>query len=501
MSYRNHSIWEATSTRPAFPPLQRDESVDVAIIGAGITGLTAALRLAKAGRTVAVLDLGGVASGATAHTSAHLTAALDRSYATLASKFGKDQLKLAVHASTTAIDRIEALVGEHGIGCGFERVPGFKFTERSEDEADLAAEAELAREVGLEVGLTRSAPLPFAHRVALRFDRQAQFHPLRYAFGLAAALAGGTCRIHAGTRVIEVEDGSPCRLRTESGHTLLAGAVFHATHTPINLVLSVHTRVAPYTSYVVAAPATAPVENALFWDTADPYHYIRRFVDGGHEYLIIGGADHKTGQEEDTRQRFAQLEEYARARFPIGPIERRWSWEVLEPADGLPYIGRMAGTENVFLATGFAGTGLTSGTIAGMVVADLIVGATSPWEELFTPARVKPVASAVEELKENANAAWRFVADRVRPPDVQRIEEIAPGEGRIVTVDGERTAAWRDEEGNTRLMSPVCTHAGCIVQWNLAERTWDCPCHGGRYHADGRVLCGPPAKDLGPGPE
>ncbi|HYF00190.1 MAG TPA: FAD-dependent oxidoreductase, partial [Planctomycetota bacterium] len=496
---RAFPLWRRGLAAGRFAPLDRDLETDVVILGAGITGLTTAYRLKKAGLRVAVLDPHPIATGATGHSSAHLTAMPDRSLRSLVSSHGEDVVEGALRAGQEAVDLIADTAAELGRPELVVRVPGFSVSETTEGAAGLLEDAELARKFGLEAAFTRDVPLPYAVSGALRLEEQGRLEPALYIEALAEAVDGDNGRVFVGTRAEEVQDGEPCRVSAPP-FTVTAKAVVEATHTPPNLDLAIQTRLGPYTTYILALRLDAEPPDALIWDDADPYHYLRRAGD----LLILGGEDHKTGQESDPEARFAALLDWARAQLPVAGIERRWSHEVFEPADGLPYIGRDPGRERVYLAAGFAGNGLTYGTIAGVIISDLLQGRDSAWAEIFSPKRVKPLASAREVLRENLNFAWHLIADRLhREEKVDGRPPLAPGEGRVMDVDGRKAALYRDPEGHLHVMSAVCRHAGCVVRWNTTAKTWDCPCHGGRYLPDGRVLCAPPTKGLrrAPNPE
>ena len=486
-------VWLDGEAAAHYPPLQQDLEVDVAVIGAGITGLTAALLLQRDGRSTAVLERNEVARGATAHTSGHLTAVLDAPFHVLVSHFGMDGARDVLAGCMAAIDKVGELAVECAGGAEFQRVPGFRYTEDAHDVDRLAKEADLAARLGLPASLVREPPLPFAVGPALRIEDQAVFQPLRYAAGLARAFVAAGGRIFEHAPVHDVEPGEPCKLSVD-GVTVRARAVVEATHTPVNRVVSVQARLAPEMTYVVCARIAGVAPAALCWDTAEPYHYLRPLQPGGH-HLVAGGFDHKTGQADDTSTRFRQLESWLRARFDVAAIERRWSAEVFEPADGLPYVGPLEG-KPVYVAAGFAGTGLTLGTLAALIVRDEIEGRTHPLGELLRANRVKPIASAREVVKENANNTWHMLRDRLARPEAASAAVIAPGEGRLMEVEGHRAAVYRDPEGRLHVLSPVCTHLGCIVHWNSAGSTWDCACHGGRYRPTGQVLYGPPTRDL-----
>ncbi len=487
----SQSLWIATQEGSGFPSLKGNLAVDVAIVGGGITGLTAATLLKEAGLTVAVIEAGRLAEGVSGYTTAHLTEALDRSYETLIKDFGEDGARLAAESSRAALSAIEGLVGQGGIECGFTKLPAYQYTEDADRVPELEAERKAALSIGVRVSLTHNVPLPFTVAGALRFDNQAQFHPRRYLHALALAVPGGGSQVFENTRVMAIEDGDPCRVVTESA-TVTARDVIVATHGPFSNVL-LQTKVANYQSYVLALRLKTGEEAplGLFWDTEDPYHYIRAQTTDKGPLLLVGGEDHKTGQDDNTVERFEALLEFARRRFKVASVQYRWSDQVVEPVDGLPFIGRGLASRHVYLATGYSGTGLTLGTLAAMLNTDLILGRENPYQDLYNPNRFKPVASIVDFVKENKDFPVHLVRDHLKGAEVESLAGVARGEGRIVELSGAKTAVFRDEHGLLHAVSPVCTHLGCIVAFNGAEKTWDCPCHGSRFDKDGKVLCGP----------
>ena len=492
----SQSLWLATSLGTNFPTLRANLTVDVAIVGAGITGLTAATLLKKAGLSVAVIEAEGVAEGVSGLTTAHLTEALDRSCRQLIKDMGEDNARLAAESARVALARVGAFVDEAGLDCDFARLPGFRYTEDPEEMPELEAELEAAAVLGSEVTLTRDVPLPFKVAGALRFDGQAQFHPRGYLLPLALAIPGNGSRVFEHTRVTEVEDGKPCRVVTSQG-TVTARHVILATHAPFNNVL-LQTKVASYRSYVLALRLMAGEEPpvGLFWDTEDPYHYIRSHASDGGPLLIVGGEDHKTGKDDDTTERFETLLAFAAARFKVASVQYRWSAQVIEPVDGLPFIGRDPGSEHVYVATGYSGTGMTFGTLAAMINTDLILDRKNPYQDLYDPGRFKAQASIVDYVKENVDFPVHLVTDRLKGAEATSLAEVAKGEGKIVELAGEKTAVYRDDRGLLHAVSPVCTHMGCLVGFNNAEKTWDCPCHGSRFDKDGKVLNGPAVTPL-----
>ncbi|HYB99910.1 MAG TPA: FAD-dependent oxidoreductase [Candidatus Limnocylindrales bacterium] len=504
------SIWMSVSN-PRHPALTNDVFADVCVIGGGIAGMTTAYLLVQEGRSVVLIDDGPVASGQTERTTAHLSNAIDARYFEIERLHGEEGARLTAESHSAAIDCIESIVAQESIDCGFERVDGYLFL-APEHSTDLL-EKELA--AAHRAGLTQVEKLDradfdkFETGPCLRFPRQGQFHPLQYLSAVAEAIVRKGGRIFSDTKATEITGGKPARVRTAAGSTVTCEAVVVATNTPINDRVAIHTKQAPYRTYVITAKVPArSVPNALFWDTHDPYHYIRLFRSGGgqgsqenesgFDTIIIGGEDHKTGQNHEPEECFGRLEDWARERFPItGHVEHCWSGQVWETVDGLGFIGRNPmDSDNVYISTGDCGMGMTHGTIAGMLLTDLIQGRDNVWSTLYDPTR-KNIKAAMEYAKENTNVAWQYT-DWLTPGEVSSAGEVAPGHGAIMRCGLSKVAVYRDDSSSVCELSAVCTHLGGIVQWNSAEHTWDCPVHGSRFEARGRVVTGPANSDLAP---
>ena len=499
---RTVPYWMVTADVAPAPPLAGDITTDICIVGAGIAGLTTAYLLAKEGRQVVVVDDGPTGGGETCRTTAHLATALDDRYYNLEHLHGTDGFRLAAESHASAIDRIEHIVHENAIDCDFARVDGYLFLPPGGDLSELDRELDAAHRAGLaDIARVDRAPVPsFDTGVALRFPRQGQFHIVKYIQGLAAAAQRDGVIICNGTHARGFQGGAEARVETDRG-TVRAKALVIATNSPVNDLVAIHTKQAAYRTYVVGARVPrGSVPTILLWDTLDPYHYVRiqpGSDSGTDDVLIVGGEDHKTGQADDGDQRFARLETWTRERFPQArAFEYRWSGQVMEPVDSLAFIGRNPSDhDNVYVATGDSGNGMTHGTIAGMLITDLIAGRENPWARIYDPSRV-PVRALKEFARENVNVAGQYI-DLVTPGEVTDSSQVAPGHGAVIRRGTTKVAVYRSLDGRLEERSAICTHLGCVVQWNSVEATWDCPCHGSRFGTDGHVVNGPAVSPLG----
>lgn len=489
----------ATADTPLSPRLQDNVRTDVCIIGAGIAGLTTAYLLSQEGRSVVVLDDGPIGGGMTGRTTAHLTNAFDDRYLDVEKLHGEEGARLTAESHTAAIEKVDDIVRRENIDCDFERCDGFLFAVPPDTQELLDDELAATHRAGLtDVEKVARAPLDsFDTGPALRYPRQAQFHPLKYLNGLVRAISRDGGRLFGHTHATTIEGGENARVETAAGPVITCEAIVVATNTPVNDRVAIHTKQAPYVTYVIGASIPkGSVATGLYWDTHDPYHYVRVQGVGDHDVLIVGGEDHKTGQESDCYERYGRLESWTRERFPqIGDIEFRWSGQVMEPVDYLAFIGRNPlDSDNVFIATGDSGQGMTHGTIAGMLLTDLIQDRENRWTDLYSPSRVT-LRATPEFASENINVAAQY-SDYVTAGDIKSEDELKPGQGAVMRHGLSKIAVYRDENGAIHKRSAVCPHLGCVVAWNACEKTWDCPCHGSRYSAEGRVYQGPANTDL-----
>jgi len=495
--------WTRTAALPSFPLLDRDVAVDVAIVGGGLTGITTAYLLKRAGVRVALLERATCAEVDTGHTTAHLTLVTDLLLSDMVKHFGRDTATAVWDAGRMAIDRIEAHVAAESIACDFRRVPGFLHTALvgpglSKD--DLQEQAELARELGFSA--TYVPDIRSLDRAGVRFDNQALFHPRKYLASLLNVIDGDGSVVFEHTTADEVVD-DPLTIKA-GNYRVSCDYVVLATHNPIigkaslTAATLLQTKLSLYTSYAIAGRLPiGQIPHGLYWDTFDPYHYLRVEPASGFDFAIFGGADHKTGQAADTRASYQALEKTLRRVAPAIEVTDQWSGQVIETNDGLPYIGETSPRQ--FAATGFAGNGMTFGTLAAVMARDAILGRPNPWRELFDPARTKVRGGTWDYVRENKDYLYYLVRDRLVSKHAASLHGLRPGQGKVVSLDGQRVAAHRDAQGVVSLRSAVCTHMACEVHWNQAETSWDCPCHGSRFNVDGSVIAGPaetPLEDM-----
>lgn len=486
------SLWKDDAEASFYGTLQENWNVDVAIVGGGITGITAGHLLAKAGKSVAVLEALQVGGGTTGFSTGNLYSIVGEQLQKVRSKFDTETMRAVVASRTAAIEQIENTVHEFAIACDFHRSPWRLLSETQDDTSSLQKEYEACLDAGLEAYIDSAAPLPFTISAALRIENQAQFNPMQYTKALAAQAQKAGCAVFEHTPVIRIQEGSPNILYTANG-TVTAGKVIHATHSPKG-VKAVHALLGPYREYAIAVKLNSGnYPEGIFWTIlGTSHHSIRSYTSrSGENYLLVLGEPHKVGHKKDNEICFQNLETYIRARFDVKSVEYHWSAQNYKSADCLPYIGAINQKSGVYIATGFATDGLTYGTLAAMIISDLILGNENPWSKLYDPHRRNPLKSAGRFIKENVHVFMDYMKDMPYQAEAKRFSAIMPDEGKVVEIKGEKFAAYRDEAGELHQVSAVCTHMKCIVNWNEEEKSWDCPCHGSRFKVDGQVIEGP----------
>ncbi|PCR90246.1 FAD-dependent oxidoreductase [Natrinema ejinorense] len=507
-SPRPESLWLATTPTTEYDPFEGGLDVDVAIVGGGITGLSAAINLTEAGRSVAVLESDRIVESTTGHTTAKLTSQHGLIYDTLVSQFGEEKAKQYAHANEAAIEEVERRIDDGDIDCDFRRTDAYTYAASSDDRERIREEVDAAKRLGLPASYVEETPLPFDVPGAIRFDEQAAFHPRQYLLAIAEQVHGDGSYVFEGTRALDLEPGSPCRVETDRGD-VVADDVVVATHFPFFDRAGYFARMHPHRAYLLAVRTDGTPPEGMYYSTASPPATMRRYPtsEGGADdeddpLLLVGGQSHKPGLEgPPTSERYRRCEAFAREHFDVESIEYRWSTMDYSPVDRVPFIGRIDPlSAHVYVGTGFKGWGMTNGTAAGLILADLIVEGSNPWADVFDPQRLTPGASAKRFLEENAKVGGSFVGDRIKSLlsslGTDGVADLPPGDARVVRRASQPVGLYRDESGTTHAVSATCPHMGCLVRWNDAERTWDCPCHGSRFTHDGEVLSGPALEGL-----
>lgn len=491
------SLWQETvSPNQELSRAYNNTVFDVAIVGGGITGITLALSLQRQGKRCVVFEARNLCFGTTGGTTAHINTVMDNPYPVMIKDFGLEGAQIVARAAKDAIGLIESNVAEYNIDCGFEKVNAYLFSQDEKQTSELNDIYAACNEVGVTAEVAHEIPVPINFRKAIEIPGQAKFHPTRYVLALAKVFEeiGGV--ILEQCRVTDIEEGEVISIQTTLDK-FQARTLVYATHIPpgINLL---HLRCPAYRSYAMAVKLKdQDYPQDLAYDMYDPYHYYRTQEIDGQKYLIAGGEDHKTGENSNTNKSFLQLESHIRSHFNVAEISHRWSSQYFEPVDGLPYIGKLPGAnENVLVATGYGGNGMTYSHVAVLELSELILMKASRYSELFSPGRIKPVAGFTEFVKHNTDVVGQFIGKWFATERLEQLSSLSADEGKVVKLNNETMALYKDETGALHAVNPTCTHMKCAVAWNAAEKSWDCPCHGARYSVDGEVLTGPADANL-----
>lgn len=491
------SLWQSSASITGVSVKSAQmQHADCLIVGAGITGVTTAYLLAKSGKQCILVDAHQLGFGTTGGTTAHLNTFFDATYPEIEKDFGADAAQLVALAGKESIRIIHQLIKELNIECDFEYKDAWLFAQTEKEGQMLEDILEASKKAGVDVESATEIPVPLPFEAAVRFKNQAQFHPLKYTKALLRAYVelGGVYLDQ--TTIRETTKEKEYIVATADAQRFKVRHLVYATHVPpgINLM---SVRNAPYRSYVLGLKLKqGNYPMGLAYDMKDDYHYFRTHEVDGEKYLILGGEDHKTGHG-DPEESFQNLLDFAQKYYDIASVDFKWSSQYYVPVDGLPYIGQLPGAaEGILMATGYNGNGMIFGTLSATILSDLILGRENKYADLFKPSRLKPIAGFTDFVKENADVAWRFVADRFSTEQLDTLNELEKGQGRVVIFAGEKIAVYKDENGKTTILNPTCTHMGCIVDFNSTEKSWDCPCHGGRFDICGKVLTGPPTIDL-----
>ena len=490
---QNRTYWNETAEVPSFPRLSGDIDVDVAIIGGGIVGISAARLLKDDGLRVAVIEARRVGQQVTGKSTAKMSSQHGIHYQTMVQKFDEERARLYAEAQETGIRRISELAARYGIDADIEPMPAYVYTQDESYVSQIEKEVEVAQRLGLPAHLVRGEiGLPFEVLAAMRWDNQAQFHPVKYVAGLAATIPGDGSHVFEGSRAVDYE---PTRVVTDTG-TVTARHVVMATHLPLGQVGMYYSMAYPHTEGVIAAPI-GRVPQGMYKNAEKPGRSIRTHRHNGQTWGIAAGTHFKPGHPDEEQESMRSIEGWLREHFDAGEVQYRWVNEDYDSMDGSPFIGWSSSLGDGYLvATGFSAWGISNGTAAAIIIADLVAGRDNAWLPVFDATRVKPIAGAKEFAKENLDVASHLVSGYLsRKP--KSYDELEPGHAAIMKIDGENVAAFKDEQGQVHAVSAVCTHMGCLVGWNATDRTWDCPCHGSRFELSGEVIHGPATQPLG----
>jgi glycine/D-amino acid oxidase-like deaminating enzyme/nitrite reductase/ring-hydroxylating ferredoxin subunit len=493
---QHRSVWLATSDQPPYPTLDADVEVDVAVVGAGLVGLTAAMLLQRDGAHVAVVEAARVGAGTTGNTTGKVTSQHSLTYADLVKQHGEDRARLYAEANEQAIGVVASLAEETAADCRFERAPAYVYAETAAERADIEAEHAAAVRLGLPATLTTEIDLPFEVALALRFDDQAHIHASRYTAALARAIAARGGRVFEHSRAIGIEERPDTGVVHTEGGDVRAEQIVVATLIPFVDRGGFFARARPNRSYGIAARLTQDAPAGMHINVGSPTRSTRPWVDGDRRGLIVVGESHPTGEGDQTPARWGELERWTRDHFEVESFEYRWSAQDYTTVDDLPYVGRSPRAARTLVATGFRKWGLTNGTAAAQMLADIVAGRDNRWLEAFDATRIGGAKAVKKLVEDNVHVAGRFVGDRFARLHPGPVDDLQPGEGGVVDIGGDAVGAYRDPGGDVHAVSLTCTHLGCTVRWNQAETSWDCPCHGSRFSHDGSVLNGPAVRPL-----
>ncbi len=492
------SYWIDTTQDTSYPKIENDIDVDVAIVGGGITGITTAYLLNMRGVKLAVIDANRIAKGTSGHTTAKITSQHSLKYAKTIKSFGEEKAQQYATANETAIDMVEEIVNENNIDCDFKRVPAYVFTQEEEYIKKIEEETSAAYSLKLPAEYTDKLELPFAIKGAVKFSNQAQFHPRKYLLALASIIEKKGSLIFENTRAVDIQEGDPHILVTDSGKKIRASSVVQATRYPFFDTPGLYfSRLYPERSYLIGMHIDGSFPEGMFINAESPSRTLRLHTGGNDSLLLVGGENHKTGHGDDLHKHYENVMDFARRNFSIVDAPYKWSAQDYTAMDEIPIIGPMtSGKNSIYVATGYEKWGMSNGTAAAMIISDLILHGESPWEEVYNPSRFTPVASAKNFIMENADVAKSYVAGKLNIPD--DAVDIGRGEAVITEVDGNKVGMYRDMDGKRHIVSTTCTHIGCELKWNSAELSWDCPCHGSRFTYTGDIIEGPALENIKP---
>ncbi|HQD91573.1 MAG TPA: FAD-dependent oxidoreductase [Syntrophomonadaceae bacterium] len=491
------SFWMDSTKINNYPQLKEDLKVDIAIVGGGIVGITTAYLLKQAGVSVVVLDADRILQGTTAHTTSKLTSQHAIIYSKIKSQMSEELAGLYAEANQYAIDMVEKIMQEKSIQCDFVRLPAYTYTQSDQYVGQIEDEIDTARSLGIEASFQQDIPLPFPVKAAMRFENQAQFHCLKFLKELARDIPGQGSHIFEQTKAVNIQEGNPLTVVTEPGHQIKANQIVIASHFPFfdggGFYFS---RIYLERSYVVAATIKEEFPEAHFISAEDPGRSLRYTPSKYGRLVLFGGEHHKTGHGTDTNKHYKNLLDFANQHYQIDKIYYRWSTHDCVTIDGVPYVGNLtARSPNIYVATGFGKWGMSNGIASAKILSDLIITGDNPWAQVYSPSRFITSGSALKTFVGiNISVAEKYITGKLEPGDTDK--NIEKGEARVIDIDGHRIGAYRDAQGTLHMVDTTCTHLGCELAWNDAEKSWDCPCHGSRFTYEGEIVEGPAINKL-----
>ncbi|NLY45013.1 MAG: FAD-dependent oxidoreductase [Tissierella sp.] len=491
------SYWLASTESTNYKELDEDIGVDIAIIGGGMVGILSAYQLEKQGFKIAIIEAENIVQSTTAHTTAKLTSQHGLIYQKIINQMGRELAQQYARANESAIHQIEKIANEYNIDCDYASQLAYIYTQEDKYIKEIEMEVEAARSLGIDAELIEDVPFPFEIKTGMAFRNQAQFHPRKFLLSLAKIINDKGVQIYEKTRAIELDkDNDKYIINTSEGNKITAQKVIIATHYPFfNKKSMYYARLYVERSYILGVKAQEKYPGGMYINAEDPPRSLRCHPTENGQLILVVGEKHKAGQGENTNEHYEALFDFAKSMFTIEDIPYRWSTQDCITLDGVPYVGQYASdTPNLYVATGFAKWGMTNSMASSIVLRDLIVKGTSPWADVYNPSRKTIMASSKNFLVQNADVAGQLLEGKLH--STEKDIDLKPGDAIFVEFDGDKTGAYRDESGKLHLVNTTCTHMGCELKWNKAERSWDCPCHGSRFTYEGKVIHGPAVKPL-----
>lgn len=493
-----NSLWiDLNEKYDKFESLSKDLNTDVCIIGAGIFGLTCAYYLSKLGYHTVVLEKYKIGQKATGHTTGKITSQHGLFYDYLISSYGKKYAHDYLQANEQAIENIQTIIDNEKIKCDFERQNSYVYTTSKDELRAIKKEIKAVEDLGFPCEFVTKTGLPFEIEGAICFKNQAQFHPLKYLYGLANSISSHGGQIYTDTTATDVEQDDDNCITFAGKYKVRSKYVIMANHYPfINMPGFYFLKMYQSTSYLIAVDTKKKLFNGMYISSSEPVFSYRKARYQGKDLLLIGGGEHKTGQPTSYQDSYGILEQEAQRYYPDCEVLFRWNTRDCIPLDKIPYIGEYsASMPNVFLGTGFKKWGMTSSNVAANIIVDKICGKSNPYAYVFDSHRLKPIKNHDEMKNMVVQSTNSLLLNKLRPANMN-FDEVANNSGSIIEVNNEKVGIYKNNDGKVFAVKPFCTHLGCLLSWNDVDKTWDCPCHGSRFDFKGKNMYDPAFRDL-----